>query len=115
MNSLAFLHLSPGVGEVLLILIAALLFFGADELPGIARSMGRFLNQMRHAADDFNDQLLDADRYRPGSASSDPDASDHPDGVGARRGKNTGAQATDSCRPSAAPDRGPSGSDNGTS
>ncbi len=62
MNPLAFLHLSPGVGEVLLVLLVILILFGADQLPGIARSLGRLLHQMRHAADDFHDQLLDADR-----------------------------------------------------
>ncbi len=58
--SLAFLPFSPGMGEVLLILGAALLLFGADRLPGIARSMGRWLHAIRRTADDFHDQLLDA-------------------------------------------------------
>ncbi len=68
MNPLALLHLSPGVGEVLLVLFVILILFGADQLPGIARSLGRWLHQVRRAADDFHDQLLDADLSPPANA-----------------------------------------------
>ena len=115
MNPLALLPLSPGVGEILLILIAALLFFGADELPGIARSLGRFLHQIRHAADDFNDRLLDADRTPTGASSSDARSSAPPNGTDAGGEKDVDARVTNSRHPSAARERSPSISENGDS
>ncbi len=62
MKPMAFLPLSPGLSELLLIMAVILLLFGADQLPGIARSLGSWLNRMRRAADEFHDQLLEADR-----------------------------------------------------
>ncbi len=115
MNPLAFLNLSPGVGEILLILIAALLLFGADELPGVARSLGRFLHQIRHAADDFNDQLLDADRTPTGTSSSDARSSAPPKGTDAGEEKDAGVSETNSRHPSAARERSPFISENGDS
>lgn len=71
----AFLPLSPGMGEILVVLAALLLLFGADRLPAMARSIGKWLHQARRAADDFQDQLLDADRLSP----FDPPDSDRQD------------------------------------
>ena len=36
-----------GLPELLVILVIALLFFGADRLPGIARSMGQAINEFK--------------------------------------------------------------------
>ncbi|MFA5140446.1 MAG: twin-arginine translocase TatA/TatE family subunit [Elusimicrobiota bacterium] len=45
-----------GIGEILLILVAALLLFGAKRLPELGRSVGRtvnaFKNGLRENADD---------------------------------------------------------------
>lgn len=62
MNPLALLHVSPGMGEVLLVLLVILILFGAEQLPGIARALGQWLQHVRRTADEFHDQLLDADR-----------------------------------------------------
>ncbi len=62
MTAWALMPWSPGMGEIVLILVVVTILFGADQLPGVARSIGRWLHQLRRAADDFHDQLLDADR-----------------------------------------------------
>ncbi len=36
-----------GVPELLIILVIALLLFGADKLPSIARSMGKAVNEFK--------------------------------------------------------------------
>ena len=36
-----------GVPELLVILLIALLLFGADKLPGIARSIGKAMNEFK--------------------------------------------------------------------
>ena len=50
MMHLAFLGSSIGAGEILLILLVALLLFGAPRLPSIARSLGQALEEFRRAA-----------------------------------------------------------------
>lgn len=44
--------LNVGIGEMLLILIIALLVFGPERLPEVARQAARLLNQLRGAADE---------------------------------------------------------------
>jgi sec-independent protein translocase protein TatA len=60
MNILAF-----GIGnlagpDLLIVLVAVLLLFGAKKLPGLARSLGESLNEFRKARQDFDDQAQDA-------------------------------------------------------
>ena len=38
-----------GVPELLIILVIALLLFGADKLPGIAQSIGKAVNEFKKA------------------------------------------------------------------
>ena len=45
-------------GELFVIFILVLLFFGPKRLPDMARTMGRTFDQLRRAADDFRDQLM---------------------------------------------------------
>lgn len=40
-------------GELLLILVAALIFFGPRKLPHLSRSIGKSLSEFRRASDDF--------------------------------------------------------------
>jgi TatA/E family protein of Tat protein translocase len=47
-----------GPEEVLLILVIALLVFGPQRLPEIARSIGRGLREFRRASDEAREQLL---------------------------------------------------------
>ena len=44
---------SLGNGELLLILVAALIFFGPRKLPHLSRSIGKSLSEFRRASDDF--------------------------------------------------------------
>jgi sec-independent protein translocase protein TatA len=60
MDALAFLGGSAGGAEVLLILLVALLLFGAKSLPEIARNLGRTLEHLRRAANDVKDEVMKA-------------------------------------------------------
>lgn len=37
----------PGLGEMLLILLIVLVLFGANRLPGLARSLGKSLSEFK--------------------------------------------------------------------
>lgn len=47
-----------GLGEMIVIGIIALLVFGPERLPELARQAARFLSQMRGAADEIQRALL---------------------------------------------------------
>jgi sec-independent protein translocase protein TatA len=51
-----------GGGELLLVLAATLMLFGGKKLPSIARTLGRTVEDLRRASQDFRDQLMNADR-----------------------------------------------------
>lgn len=44
---------SIGTGELLFILVAALVLFGPRKLPELARSLGKSLNEFKRASEDF--------------------------------------------------------------
>ena len=44
---------SLGNGEFLLILVAALIFFGPRKLPHLSRTIGKSLSEFRRASEDF--------------------------------------------------------------
>jgi len=46
-----------GLGEVLLILVVALIIWGPKRLPEIARTLGRTLYSQRKATNDFTSQI----------------------------------------------------------
>lgn len=54
-----FIFGSLGAGEVLLVLAVALLLFGAERLPSMARSLGRALQELRRSANDLTRAVLD--------------------------------------------------------
>ena len=60
MTTLAFLG-DVGGGEVLVIFAAILILFGSKRLPEIARSIGRTLEELRRASENFRDQIMKAD------------------------------------------------------
>lgn len=60
MYPLAFLGGSTGGGEILLILVVALILFGSKNLPEIARTIGRTLEQIRRAANEVRDEVMKA-------------------------------------------------------
>jgi Tat protein translocase TatB subunit len=49
-----------GGGEVLVILIAALIVLGPDKLPGAARQVGKYLAEFRKISQGFQDELRGA-------------------------------------------------------
>lgn len=40
-------------GEIFVVLLFILIFFGADKIPGFARTMGRTIRQIKDATDDI--------------------------------------------------------------
>lgn len=54
-----------GLPELLIILIVALLFFGADRLPKIARSMGKAISEFKKGMQGgSDDQGADQDKEK---------------------------------------------------
>ena len=77
-----------GFTEIVVILVVALLVFGPDRLPELARSLGRGLAEFRRASNDLRRSVMDAAEeprpaapaaLRPGAAS---EASAEPDAAG---------------------------------
>ena len=46
-----------GLGEILLILVIALIIWGPKRLPEIARTLGKTLHSLRKATNDFTSQV----------------------------------------------------------
>lgn len=46
-----------GAGEIILILVVALIFIGPAKLPDLARSLGKGMREFRRAADDLHHEL----------------------------------------------------------
>ncbi|MBC8453667.1 twin-arginine translocase TatA/TatE family subunit [PVC group bacterium] len=55
---LGFLPGTPGALELLAVFALVLLLFGPKKLPEIARKIGKALRDLRHASDDFKDQVM---------------------------------------------------------
>lgn len=60
---LSFLLFIPGTGggEILIIFLVILVLFGPRRLPEVARSIGRVLEELRKASQDFKDQVMSID------------------------------------------------------
>jgi TatA/E family protein of Tat protein translocase len=63
---------STGGGELLLVFVVALLLFGSRNLPRIARSLGRAIEEFRRAARSVSDEIM-----RGGDAGREPPAEPH--------------------------------------
>ncbi|MHA6246822.1 Sec-independent protein translocase subunit TatA/TatB [Pontibacter sp. CAU 1760] len=46
-----------GGGEMLVVLTAVLMLFGADKIPGIARSFGRGMREFKDATNEIKNEL----------------------------------------------------------
>lgn len=52
-----------GSGEIILILLVAFLIFGPDKIPEMARSIGKFINDIKRASEDIKTEVnREADR-----------------------------------------------------
>ncbi len=47
-----------GFPEIITVLIIAVMLFGADKLPEIARTFGKTVRQMRDASDDIKREIM---------------------------------------------------------
>ena len=61
-ETLAFLGSSIGFGELAVVFLAVLILFGPRRLPEIARSIGKALEQLRHASQEFKDQVMNIEQ-----------------------------------------------------
>ena len=62
---LAFLSGSPGAGELLVLFLLVLVLFGPRRLPDIARMIGRALDELRRASQDFKQHIMDIEPQEP--------------------------------------------------
>jgi TatA/E family protein of Tat protein translocase len=60
-GTLAFLGGSTGTGEILVLFLVVLILFGPRRLPEMARMVGRAMQDLRRAAQDFRDQVMRID------------------------------------------------------
>ncbi len=51
---------TPGGGEILLVLLIILLLFGSKNLPGMARTLGKTLEEFRRASREVTDEIMHA-------------------------------------------------------
>lgn len=49
-----------GLGEILIILVIALIIFGPDDLPDIARKLGKIVYQVRKSMNEMSKEFKDA-------------------------------------------------------
>ena len=49
----------PSGGEFMVIVFFALLFFGADAIPGLARTVGKGMREFKKATDDIKREITD--------------------------------------------------------
>lgn len=47
----------PGTPELLVVALLALILFGPDKLPQLAKQVGRGVRQLRRMTDDFKRQM----------------------------------------------------------
>ncbi len=59
MKSLFFALSAPGWGELLLVLLIVLLFFGASKLPELSRSLGQAIKEFKKASKDKSEERRD--------------------------------------------------------
>jgi sec-independent protein translocase protein TatA len=53
MSTNVLLFFSVSGGEIFVILLFVLIFFGSDKIPGIARTMGRTIRQVKDATSEI--------------------------------------------------------------
>lgn len=58
---MGFLGGSMSGGEILLVLVAILVLFGSKNVPGIARTIGKSLEEFRRAGRSVTDEIMRSD------------------------------------------------------
>lgn len=61
-----------GTGELLLVMLIALIVLGPERMPKLARDLGRALADFRRTSDELRNEFLNADKYLDVAASSAP-------------------------------------------
>ena len=54
------LFFNMGGGEIFVILMIVLLFFGSKRIPDVARNLGRGMRQFKNAAEDIQRDITDS-------------------------------------------------------
>jgi sec-independent protein translocase protein TatA len=60
MLNMIFLFFNLGGGEIFVVLMFVLLFFGSKRIPEVARNLGRGIRQFKNAADDIQRDITDS-------------------------------------------------------
>ena len=63
-----------GTGEILLLLLVALIVLGPERMPKLARDLGRAMAEFRRTSDELKSEFLNADKYLDVAANSAPPA-----------------------------------------
>jgi sec-independent protein translocase protein TatA len=67
-----------GTGEIILILLIILIFFGAKKIPELAQGLGKGMKEFRKAARDIQDEIdTPGDQKKPDKMDK-PDKTDKP-------------------------------------
>lgn len=61
-----------GTGEILLLLLVALIVLGPERMPKLARDLGRAMAEFRKTSDELKSEFLNADKYVDVAANSAP-------------------------------------------
>jgi TatA/E family protein of Tat protein translocase len=62
---LPFLIFDISSGELILILLVALILFGPKQIPAIARSIGKGINELRKASDQLKNEVIqESNKYK---------------------------------------------------
>ncbi|MDQ6858082.1 MAG: twin-arginine translocase TatA/TatE family subunit [Chloroflexota bacterium] len=61
-----------GTGELLLLLVLALIVLGPEKMPKLARDLGRALAEFRKTSDELRTEFLNADKYLDAAAKTAP-------------------------------------------
>jgi TatA/E family protein of Tat protein translocase len=56
-NPIAFIS-GMGTSEIIVIFLVILILFGPKKLPSIAKMIGKTLDQLRNASQDFKDEIM---------------------------------------------------------
>src|ERR1700712_1596273 len=81
MLSSVFLFLNIGTGEMILIFFVAMLLFGGEKLPGMARMLGKGIRDFKDASEDvkreINNQINNFDVKKENTTTTTPVVEEH--------------------------------------